>query len=158
MRPVARRDNVIFTFAAGPKGMKQKDRMKEWRQTIVVICTVVLAFAAQSAFMQFEHAAIRADMNAQNAAIRADMNAQFAAMHAEHAAMRADMNAEHAAMRADMNAQFAAMHAEHAAMRADMNAELSAIREQLNSMDRRTARIEGHLFGIEIPPDGADGE
>ena len=105
--------------------MKQNDRMKEWRQTIVVICTVVLAFAAQSAYMQSEHAAIRADMNA-----------QFAAMHAEHAAIRADMNA-----------QFAAMHAEHA-----------AIRDQLNSMDRRTARIEGHLFGIEIPQDRADGE
>ena len=103
--------------------------MKEWRQTIVVICTVVLTVVAQSAYMQFEHAAIRADMNAQNAAMRADMNAQFAAMHAEHAAIRADMNTE-----------------------------LAAIREQLNSMDRRTARIEGHLFGIEIPPDGADGE
>ena len=109
--------------------MKQNDRMKEWRQTIVVICTVVLAFAAQSAYMQSEHAAIRADMNAQNAAIRADMNAQFAAMHAEHAAIRAEMNAE-----------------------------FGAIREQLNSMDRRTARIEGHLFGIEIPQDPADGE
>ena len=81
--------------------------MKEWRQTIAVICTVVLAFAAQSAFMQFEHAA----------------------------------------MRADMNAQFAAMHAGHAAMR-----------EQLSSVDRRTARIEGHLFGIEIPPYPADRE
>ena len=116
--------------------MKPNDRMKEWRQTIVVICTVVLAFAAQSAYMQSE-----------NAAIRADMNAQFAAMHAEHAAMRADMNAQHAAIRADMNAQFATMHAQHA-----------AIREQLSSMDRRTARIEGHLFGTEIPPDRADSE
>ena len=93
--------------------MKQTDRMKEWRQTIAVICTVLLTFAALAAYMQFELAAMRADMNAQNAAIRADMNAQFTAMHAEHA----------------------------------------AIREQLNSMDRRTARIEGHLFGIEIPPD-----
>ena len=92
--------------------------MKEWRQTIAVICTVVLTVAAQSAYMQFEHAAIRADMNAQNAGIRADMNAQFS----------------------------------------DVNAELAAIREQLNSMDRRTARIEGHLFGIEIPLDPADGE
>ena len=105
--------------------MKQNDRMKEWRQTIVVICTVVLAFAAQSAYMQFEHAAIRADMNAQNAAIRADMNAQ----------------------RIEMNAQFS-----------DVNAELAAIREQLNSVDRRTSRIEGHLFGIEIPPARPEGE
>ena len=116
--------------------MKQKDRMKEWRQTIAVICTVLLTVAALAAYMQFELAGIRTDMNAQNVAIRADMNAQFAAMHAEHAAIRADMNA-----------QFAAMHAEHA-----------AIRDQLNSMDRRTARIEGHLFGIEIPPDRPDGE
>ena len=37
---------ATFTFAAGPEGMKQNDRMKEWRQTIAVICTVVLAFAA----------------------------------------------------------------------------------------------------------------
>ena len=120
--------------------MKQTDRMKEWRQTIVVICTVVLTIAALAAYMQFELAGIRADMNAQSEAIRADMNAQ-------NAAMRADMNAQHAAIRADMNAQFAAMHAEHA-----------TFREQLNSMDRRTARIEGHLFGIEIPVDPADGE
>ena len=85
--------------------------MKEWRQTIVVICTVVLTVAALAAFMQFELAAIRADMSAQITGIRADMNAQ-----------------------------------------------LTAIREQLNSVDRRTSRIEGHLFGIEIPVDPADGE
>ena len=91
--------------------MKQTDRMKEWRQTIVVICTVVLTVAALAAFMQFELAAIRADMNAQITGLRADMNAQ-----------------------------------------------LAAIREQLNSVDRRTSRIEGHLFGIEIPPAQADGE
>ncbi len=98
--------------------MKQTDRMKEWRQTIVVICTVVLTVAALAAFMQFELAAIRADMNAQ----RAELNAQISGL------------------------------------RADMNGELAAIREQLNSMDRRTARIEGHLFGIEIPQDRADEE
>ena len=109
--------------------MKQNDRMKEWRQTIAVICTVVLTVAALAAYMQFELAGIRADMNAQNAA------------------MRADMNAQNAAIRADMNSQFAAMHAEHA-----------AIRDQLNSIDRRTARIEGHLFGIEIPLDRPAGE
>ena len=91
--------------------MKQTDRMKEWRQTIAVICTVVLTVAALAAFMQFELAAIRADMSAQITGIRADMNAQ-----------------------------------------------LTAIREQLNSVDRRTSRIEGHLFGIEIPADRADGE
>ena len=98
--------------------MKQNDRMKEWRQTIAVICTVVLTVAALGTFMQFALAGIRTDMNAQ----RADMNAQITGL------------------------------------RADMNAELAAIREQLNSLDRRTSRIEGHLFGIEIPPDPADGE
>ena len=113
--------------------MKQNVRMKEWRQTIVVICTVVLAFAALAAFMQAEHAGLRADMNA------------------EHAANRADMNAQTAANRADMNAQISGL-------RADINADHAAIREQLNNMDRRTARIEGHLFGIEIPPAPADRE
>ncbi len=58
--------------------MKQTDRMKEWRQTIAVICTVVLTVAALAAYIQIEHAAMRDDMNAQNAAIRADMNAQNA--------------------------------------------------------------------------------
>ena len=109
--------------------MKQNDRMKEWRQTIAVICTVVLTVAALGTFMQFALAGIRTDMNAQISGIRTDMNAQ----------------------RADMNAQITGL-------RADMNAELAAIREQLNSLDRRTSRIEGHLFGIEIPPDPADGE
>lgn len=85
--------------------------MNEWRQTIVLICTVVVAFVALATFMQFEHAAIRADMRA------------------EHVAMRNDMRAEHA-----------------------------EIREQLSSVDRRTARIEGHLFGIEVSQDPVDGE
>ena len=57
-----------------------------------------------------------------------------------------------------MNAQFAAMHTEHASMRADMNAQHADIREPLHSLDRRTARIEGRLFGIEISPEPADGE
>ncbi len=92
--------------------------MNEWRQVIVTVCTVVLAFAALATLMLFEHAAIRTDMNAQLAAVRTDMNAQHA----------------------------------------DTNAQLAAIREQLNSVDRRTARIEGHLFGIEIQPEPVDGE
>ena len=91
--------------------MKQNDRMKEWRQSIAVICSVVLTVAALGTFMQFALAGIRADMNAQICGIRADMNAQH-----------------------------------------------TAIREQLNSVDRRTSRIEGYLFGIEIPQDRADGE
>ena len=45
----------------------------------------------------------------------------------------------------------------HSNIRSDMNAahesiqnELRQIRDQLDRVDRRTARIEGHLFGIEI--------
>ena len=70
--------------------------MKEWSQTIAVICAVAAAFAALAGLMQFEHASIRS--------------------------------------------------------------ELASVREQLNSVDRRTARIEGHLFGLELPLDQADGE
>ena len=70
--------------------------MKEWGQTIAVICAVAAAFAALAGLMQFEHASIRS--------------------------------------------------------------ELVSVREQLNSVDRRTARIEGHLFGLELPPEQADGE
>ena len=106
--------------------------MKEWRQTITVICTVVLAFAALAALMQFEFAAIRAEMSS------------------EHAQMREEANREHSQMREEMSR-------EHAAMREEMNSEHAAIRAQLNSIDRRTARIEGHLFGIEILPEPAAG-
>ena len=95
--------------------------MKEWRQTITVICTVVLAFAALAALMQFEHAAIRAEMRSGHAHIREEMGL-------EHAQMREEMSREHAAIRA-----------------------------QLNSIDRRTARIEDHLFGIKNLPGPADG-
>ena len=105
--------------------------MKEWRQTITVICTVVLAFSALAALMQFELAAIRAEMSS------------------EHAQMREEMGREHAAIREEMSR-------EHAQMREEMNREHAAIRVQLNSIDRRTARIEGHLFGIEILPDPAN--
>ena len=107
VRRPARHDNANFTFAARPNGVKQNDRMKDWRQTIDVICSVVLTVAALGTFMQFALAGIRAEMNA-----------QFS----------------------------------------DVNAERAAICEQLNSVDRRTSRIEGRLFGIEIPQDSADGE
>ena len=99
--------------------------MKEWRQAIVVICTVVLAIVALATFMQFEHAAIRSAMR--------DEHAQ---MRGEHAAIRSEMRDEHAQMRDE--------HAE--------------IRTLMINIDRRTARIEGHLFGIEIPQDPENGE
>ena len=50
------------------------------------------------------------------------------------------------------------MQFEHASLRGQMNAGHASIRDQLNSVDRSTARIEGHLFGIEIAPDQEDGE
>ena len=90
--------------------------MKEWRQTITSICTVVLAIAALATMMQFQFAGVRAEMRA------------------EHDVIRMQMRDEHAAMRG----------------------ELADVRDQVISVDRRTARIEGHLFGIEIAPDPQD--
>lgn len=52
----------------------------------------------------------------------------------------------------------AEMQTELGALRAEMQTEHASIRDQLNSVDRRTARIEGHLFGIEIAPEQLDGE
>lgn len=49
------------------------------------------------------------------------------------------MNEAHEAIRSDMNAAHE-----------DIRIDLGQIREQSNNVDRRTARIEGHLFGIEI--------
>ena len=50
----------------------------------------------------------------------------------------------------------------HSNIRSDMNAahegiqnDLRQIRDLLGSVDRRTARIEGHLFGIEIAEEPA---
>ena len=91
--------------------------MKEWRQTIVSMCTVITAIAALAAFMQFQFAGLRAQMRAEHDSIRAQMRDEHIAMRAEHTAMRGEHD---------------------------------SIRDQLNSVDRRTARIEGHLFGIEI--------
>ena len=66
------------------------------------------------------------------------------------AALAALMQSELAAIRAEMSS-------EHAQMREEMSREHTAIRAQLNNIDRRTARIEGHLFGIEIVPEPANG-
>ena len=106
--------------------------MKEWRQTITSICTVVLAIAALATMMQFQFAGVRAEMRAEHDVIRMQMRDEHAAMRGEHTAMRG----EHAAMRGE--------HAD--------------VRDQVISVDRRTARIEGHLFGIEIAPDQEDSD
>ena len=103
--------------------------MNEWRQTTIVVCTIIVGAIAFATLMHFDHTAFRADMRAGHAALRADMRAG-------HAALREEMGADHASMRAG--------HAE--------------IRALLSSIDRRIARIEGHLFGIEIPQDTENGE
>ena len=81
----------------------------------------ILAFVALAGLIHSGHSDIRSDMNEAHEAIRADMNAA-------HESIRADMNAAHEDIRND----------------------LRQVREQVNNVDRRTARIEGHLFGIEI--------
>ena len=134
--------------------MKRNNRVKEWRQTIAVICAVVLAVAAGATFLQFALAGMRADINDMRedmSDMREDMSDMREDMHAQNAAIRADMDAGFAAIRADMDAQITGL-------RADTNAEFAAIRELLGNIDRRTARIEGHLFGIEVPPERAEGE
>ena len=118
--------------------------MNEWRQTITSICTVVLAIAALATMMQFQFAGVRAEMRAEHDVIRMQMRDEHTAMRGEHTAMRG----EHTAMRGEHTA----MRGEHAAMRG----ELADVRDQVISVDRRTARIEGHLFGIEIAPDPQD--
>ena len=67
----------------------------------------------------------------------------FTYMQSEHAQLRAELRE----MRTEMRAGFSAMREEHAELRG-----------RLNSLDRRAARIEGHLFGIEVTPEPADGE
>ena len=94
---------------------------------------VIAAFVALAGLIHSGHSGIRSDMNEAHEAIRSDMN--YA-----HESIRADMNAAHEAIRFDMNAAHE-----------DIRIDLRQIREQLNNVDRRTARIEGHLFGIEIP-------
>lgn len=71
----------------------------------------------------------------------------FAFMQAEHNSIRNEMRDGFAELRGAMRGEHAEMRGEHAEMR-----------DRLNSIDRRTARIEGLLFGIEIPQEPADEE
>ena len=75
-------------------------------------------------------------------------------MQFQFAGVRAEMRAEHDVIRMQMRDEHAAMRGEHTAMRG----EFADVRDQVISVDRRTARIEGHLFGIEIAPDPQDSE
>ena len=86
-----------------------------------VFVAIIGGFIALAGLMLTGHSNIRSDMNAAHEAIRSDMSAA-------HEGIRSDMNAAHEGIQ---------------------NA-LRQIRDQLGSVDRRTARIEGHLFGIEI--------
>ncbi len=151
--------------------------LSEWRQAITVVCTMVLAVAAVAALilselgalraqMQTEHAAMRAEMQTEHATMRAEMQTEHAAMRAEMqsglGSLRAQMQSGLGSLRAEMQTEFGSLRAEMqtelGSLRAQMQSEHASIRDQLNSVDRRTARIEGHLFGIEIAPEQLDGE
>lgn len=102
--------------------------MKSWGQTAIVIAALLGAMWL-----------LRSD--------HSDMRAEHADMRAEHADIRAEMGAEHSDIRADMRAEHSDMRAEHAAIRN----QIGNLDTRIDSIDRRTARIEGRLFGIEIP-------
>ena len=137
--------------------------MKEWLQFTTAICTGVLAIAALATLMQFQFAGMRAEMRAGFDTIRMQMRDEHTAMRGEHAAMRdehtamrgehAAMRDEHADIRMEMRGEHAAIRGELRDIRMEMRAEHATMHDQLDSIDRRTARIEGHLFGIEIAPD-----
>ncbi len=110
--------------------------MKEWRQTIAFICTVVVTLVTLATLML----------------------SQFASMRAEHADIRMEMRAGFVDTRMEMRAGFDTVRAQARIEQAATLEELAAIRDQLNSVDRRTARIEGSLSGIEIAPEPPDGE
>ncbi len=80
--------------------------------------------------------------------------AYAALMQVQFAGLRAEMRAAHDAIRTQMRDEHAAMRGEHTAMRG----EHTEMRDRLNSIDRRTARIEGRLFGIEISQEPTDEE
>ena len=124
-------------------------RLKDWEQAIAVIGSIVVTLVACFAFMQTEHTSMRAEHDS----IRDELRAGFAEirneMRAGFAELRGAMRDEHAAMRAEHTEMRGAMREEHAEMRG----EHAEMRDRLNSIDRRTASIEGHLFGIEVAPD-----
>ncbi len=135
-------------------------RLKDWGQTIAVIGAMVGTVVACFVFIQTEHT----NMRDEHAEIRNAMRNEHAEMRAEHVEIRDTMRNEHAEMRAEHVEIRNAMRDEHAEMRAEMRAgfaelrdamrgEHAETRDRLNSIDRRTARIEGHLFGIEVAPD-----
>ena len=78
----------------------------------------------------------------------------FTYMQSEHAQLRDAMREMRTEMRAGFSAMRDAMREEHGELRE----EHGEMRGRLNSLDRRAARIEGHLFGIEVAPEPADGE
>ncbi len=140
--------------------------LSEWRQAITVVCTMLLAVAAFAALILSEIGALRAQMQTEHAAMRAEMQTEHATMRAEMqtglGSLRAQMQTGLGSLRAEMQTELgslrAEMQTEFGSLRAQMQTEHASIRDQLNSVDRRTARIEGHLFGIEIAPEQLDGE
>ena len=121
--------------------------MKEWRQTIAFICTVVVTLVTLATLMLSQFASMRAE----HADIRMEMRAGFVDT-------RMEMRAGFVDTRMEMRAGFDTVRAQARIEQAATLEELAAIRDQLNSVDRRTARIEGSLSGIEIAPEPADEE
>ena len=135
-------------------------RLKDWGQTIAVIGAMVGTVVACFVFIQTEHT----NMRDEHAEIRNAMRDEHVEMRAEHVEIRNAMRDEHVEIRNAMRNEHAEMRAEFAELRAEMRAgfaelrdamrgEHAETRDRLNSIDRRTARIEGHLFGIEVAPD-----
>lgn len=135
-------------------------RLKDWGQTIAVIGAMVGTVVACFVFIQTEHTNMRdehAEMRAEHVEIRDTMRNEHAEMRAEHVEIRNAMRDEHVEIRNAMRDEHAEMRAEmragFAELRDAMRGEHAETRDRLNSIDRRTARIEGHLFGIEVAPD-----
>ena len=68
------------------------------------------------------------------------------------------VDARFVSMENSINSRFSEMRMENAALRGEMREEHRVIQGQierldgrLDGLDRRTARIEGHLFGVELP-------
>ena len=82
------------------------------------------------------------------------VNSRFDAVDARFVSMENSINSRFDAV----DRRFSEMRADSAAIRSEMREEHRVIQGQierldgrLDGLDRRTARIEGHLFGVELP-------
>ena len=126
-------------------------KMKEWGTAIAAIGSFAVIMGTFFGLLLGQFNAMREEVRAGDDSIRAEMRAGFAEM-------RGAMREEHAELRGAMREEHAEMRGEHAEWRGAMREEHAAMSDRLNSLDRRTARIEGRLFGIEVAPEPPDGE